>query len=164
MKAILSTLLFSAPLAGAVDFAHQVVPVLREHCGKCHTGVAKKGGFSMNTRESLLAGSENGAVLEPGKADDSLFLEVVLSDDKSDRMPPKGGRVPEDQIAVLREWIDAGLPWEDGFTFGKDAYEPRLKPRRPELLGKTWMRLRYFHSDARECGFQSQAGLHAHEH
>ena len=133
MKAILSTLLFSAPLAGAVDFAHQVVPVLREHCGKCHTGVAKKGGFSMNTRESLLAGSENGAVLEPGKADDSLFLEVVLSDDKSDRMPPKGGRVPEDQIAVLREWIDAGLPWEDGFTFGKDAYEPPLKPRRPEL-------------------------------
>src|SRR5688500_11488108 len=100
MKAILSTLLFSAPLAGAVDFSHQVVPVLREHCGKCHTGDAKKGGFSMNTRESLLAGSENGAVLEPGRADDSLFLEVVLSDDKSDRMPPKGARVPEDQVAV----------------------------------------------------------------
>jgi hypothetical protein len=130
---VLSALLLSAPVAAALDFAHQVVPVLREHCGKCHTGDAKKGGFSMNTRESLLAGSENGAVLEPGKADDSLFLAAVLSDDKSDRMPPKGGRVPADQVAVLREWIDAGLPWEDGFSFGKDAYEPPLKPRRPDL-------------------------------
>ncbi len=130
---VLSLLLLSAAAAGGIDFAHQVVPVLREHCGKCHTGDAKKGGFSMNTRESLLAGSENGAVLETGKADDSLFLEVVLSDDKSDRMPPKGPRVPEEQVAVLREWIDAGLPWEPGFTFGKDAYDPPLKPRRPEL-------------------------------
>ena len=39
---------------GQVDFAHQVVPVLREHCAKCHMKDAKKGGFSMNTRESLL--------------------------------------------------------------------------------------------------------------
>lgn len=130
---LLSILMASAPLAGAVDFAHQVVPVLREHCGKCHMGDAKKGGFSMNTREALLAGSENGAVLEPGKAGDSLFIEVLESDDKSDRMPPKGARVPEDEIDVLREWIDGGLAWEPGFTFGKDAYEPPLKPRRPEL-------------------------------
>jgi hypothetical protein len=130
---VLAALSIFAPLGAAADFAHRVVPVLREHCGKCHTGDAKKGGFSMNTRESLLAGSENGVVLEPGKAGDSLFMELLLSDDKSDRMPPKGARVPQDQVAVLREWIDAGLPWEDGFTFGKDAYDPPLKPRRPEL-------------------------------
>lgn len=130
---LLSAILIPAPLARAVDFAHQVIPILRGHCGKCHMGDKKKGGFSMNTRESLLAGSENGPVLEPGKAEDSLFIEVIESDDKSDRMPPKGPRVPGDQVDVLREWIDGGLAWEDGFTFGKDAYEPPLKPRRPEL-------------------------------
>jgi len=126
--------LLAAPFAGAaVDFAHQVVPVLREHCSKCHMGDAKKGGLSMNTREALLAGSENGEVVEPGKADVSLFLEALLSDDKSERMPPKGARVPAEQIAVLREWIDGGMAWEPGFSFGKDAYDPPLKPRRPEL-------------------------------
>ena len=126
--------LLALPIPGtAADFAHQVAPVLREHCSKCHMGDAKKGGFSMNTREALVAGSENGEVVTPGKADESLFLEVVLSDDKGDRMPPKGGRVPAGEVEILRQWIDGGMPWEPGFTFGKDAYEPPLKPRRPEL-------------------------------
>lgn len=128
-----ATLASSFTAAAEVDFPHQVVPILRQHCSKCHMGDAKKGGFSMNTRESLMEGSENGPVLEAGKADLSRFLEVLHSQDKSERMPPKGARVPEDQVAVLREWINGGLTWESGFTFGKEAYEPPLKPRRPEL-------------------------------
>ncbi|MEK7953381.1 DUF1549 domain-containing protein [Luteolibacter sp. Y139] len=124
-----------APLAARadVDFAHQVVPILKEHCSKCHMDTAKKGGFSMNTRESLLAGSEDGAVVEPGKADESVLLESVLSEDKSDRMPPKGERVPADQVEILKKWINEGMAWEPGFSFGKAAYEPPLKPRRPQL-------------------------------
>ncbi|QJE95496.1 DUF1549 domain-containing protein [Luteolibacter luteus] len=126
--------LLALPLTGsAVDFAHEVVPVLREHCSKCHMGDAKKGGFSMNTREALLSGSENGAVLEAGKAAESTFLEAILSDDKSERMPPKGARVPAEQVEVLRKWIDEGMVWEPGFSFGKGSYEPPLKPRHPEL-------------------------------
>ena len=45
--------LFATPLAIAaepVDFAHDVVPILRQHCGQCHTGDKKKGGLSLNTR------------------------------------------------------------------------------------------------------------------
>jgi hypothetical protein len=131
--ALLPLLLVPLSAGAEVDFAHQVVPILKEHCSKCHMDTAKKGGFSMNTRESLLAGSEDGVVVEPGKADDSVLLESVLSDDKSDRMPPKGARVPADQVAILKKWIDEGVTWEPGFTFGKDAYEPPLKPRRPQL-------------------------------
>jgi hypothetical protein len=132
-KLILPALLPFSQAVAEVDFAHQVAPVLKEHCAKCHMDTAKKGGFSMNTRESLLEGSENGPVVEPGNADDSLLIESVLSDDKTERMPPKGPRVPADQVEVLKKWIDEGMKWEPGFTFGKLAYEPPLKPRRPEL-------------------------------
>jgi hypothetical protein len=121
------------PLRAEVDFAHQVAPILRKHCAECHMEEAKKGGFSMNTRESLIAGSENGVVVEPGNAEDSLLFEAILSDDKSDRMPPKGPRLAADQVEIIRKWIDGGLTWEPGFTFGKEAYEPPLKPRKPEL-------------------------------
>jgi len=122
------------PLVQAeVDFAHQVVPVLKEHCAKCHMDTAKKGGFSMNTRESLVEGSENGAVVELGKSHESLLIESILSDDKTERMPPKGPRVPAEQVEVLKKWIDEGMKWEPGFSFGKLSYEPPLKPRRPEL-------------------------------
>lgn len=120
-------------IRGQVDFAHQVAPILRKNCAECHMEAAKKAGFSMNTRESLLAGSENGVVVEPGKSASSLLLEVIMSDDRSERMPPKGPRIPAEQVAILRQWIDAGLPWEPGFSFGKAAYEPPLKPRHPEL-------------------------------
>jgi mono/diheme cytochrome c family protein len=129
----LVSLAAAAQARGEVDFAHQVAPLLRKHCAECHMEEAKKGGFSMNTRESLIAGSEEGEVVEPGNAAESLLLEVILSTDKSDRMPPKGPRLPADQVEIIRKWIDGGMHWEPGFTFGKEAYEPPLKPRNPEL-------------------------------
>ena len=130
---VLSVMALLPQADAEVDFAHQVAPLLKEHCAKCHMDTAQKGGFSMNTRESLVAGSENGAVVEPGNADHSLLIESILSDDKTERMPPKGPRVPPAQVEVLRKWIDGGMQWEPGFTFGTPTYEPPLKPRRPEL-------------------------------
>ncbi len=137
MKPSLPLFLFSLALAthvrGEVDFAHQVAPVLRKYCAECHMEEAKKGGLSMNTRDSLIAGSEHGAIVEPGNSKDSLLMEAILSDDRTDRMPPKGPRIPADQIEIIRKWIDGGMHWEPGFTFGKEAYEPPLQPRNPEL-------------------------------
>lgn len=116
-----------------IDFAHEIVPVIRERCGKCHTGEKRKGGLSMNTRELLLEGSENGEVVEPGRAAKSYLLEVVVSQDEDIRMPPEGERVSAGEIALLRKWIDAGLPWEAGFAFAAPTWEPPLAPRRPGL-------------------------------
>jgi mono/diheme cytochrome c family protein len=48
---LLSAIL-SAP--AAVDFSHQIVPILREHCAECHAGDKKKGGFSFNDRKASL--------------------------------------------------------------------------------------------------------------
>lgn len=119
--------------AASLDFAHEIAPLLREHCGKCHTGDAKKGGLSLNTRADLLRGGENGKAVIAGKSGESELLKRLTSNDADLRMPPEGPGVPEEKIALLKRWIDAGAPWEDGFTFGKRAYEPPLKPRRVEL-------------------------------
>ncbi len=119
--------------AAAVDFSHEVVPILRERCAECHTGDKKKGGLSMNDRASLLAGGENGPVVQPGQAGKSRFMDLVRSADPDDQMPPKGQRLTAEQLAVLQAWIDQGAPWQEGFAFKKPAYEPPLLPRRPEL-------------------------------
>lgn len=133
LPATLVAAIMILPSRAAVDFAHDVVPVLKQHCVECHLGTKKKGGLSMNTRAELLAGSENGKVVEPGKPDDSLLLKLISSADPDEYMPPKGERVPAAKIAVLRAWIAEGLAWEDGFSFGKTGWEPPLKPRRVEL-------------------------------
>lgn len=119
--------------AAEIDFVHDVAPVLQQNCGKCHLGANKKGGLSFNTRSSLLAGGEGGKVVVPGKSSESSLIAVVVSRDPDTQMPPQGSRLTEKQVSQLKAWIDAGLPWDEGFVFQKPSYEPPLLPRRPEL-------------------------------
>jgi len=130
---ILLQLSASLTASAAVDFSHQIVPILREHCAECHAGDKKKGGFSFNDRKSLLEGGEDGAVVVSGKSAESAMIKAILSADPDDQMPPKGKRVPPEHIALLKLWVDEGLAWEEGFAFKKPAYEPPLKPRMPVL-------------------------------
>ena len=46
--------LSGAAVAEPVDFSHQIVPILRQHCVECHGGTKAEGGFSINTRVSFL--------------------------------------------------------------------------------------------------------------
>ena len=105
------------------------MPILKTHCGACHTGEKKEGGLAMNTRAQLLAGGESGQSIIAGNSTKSTLLKRITSDDKFTQMPPEGPRVAPKQIAILIRWIDAGLPWEPGITLGTSSWEPPLKPR-----------------------------------
>ena len=133
LSATLLMLATSAACAAEIDFAHDIVPVLRKQCGNCHMGGEKKGGFSMNTRESLLAGGESGKAVQPGKSAESDFIARIKSEDPDLQMPPEGSRLPAKSVEQLKRWVDEGLPWEPGFTFAGNNYEPPLRPRRPEM-------------------------------
>ncbi len=116
--------------AAAVDFVHEVAPILRQHCVECHGGEEAKGGFSINTRELFL--DDESAV--PGKPEESYFLKLIRSADPDDQMPPaKKERLGSEKLKILEAWVREGMPWESGFTFGARTYEPPLKPRRPKL-------------------------------
>ncbi|MFN6269043.1 MAG: PSD1 and planctomycete cytochrome C domain-containing protein [Akkermansiaceae bacterium] len=120
------------PLAAEVDFAHEVVPLINKHCIECHTGDKAKGGLSMDTKALLLEAD----VIELGKPEKSLMIEVVTSDDPDEKMPPpekKKAALNTKEIDVLKRWISAGVPWTEGFTFAKERYEPPLKPRTVKL-------------------------------
>ncbi len=121
---------WSGPYAVAVDFAHEVVPLLKKHCGECHTGDARQGGFSMNTRDDLLAGGDSGTPgLIPGDAAKSELLARITSDDPDYRMPTEGDPLPPEAIAVFSSWIDRKAPWEPGFAFVRTTWEPPLRLR-----------------------------------
>ena len=114
-----------------IDFAHDVQPILSKRCAKCHSGTQRKGGLSINTRQSLLSGGESGRVVHSGKSGDSPLMARITATDDSERMPPEGEPLTKPQIEMLRRWIDAGLPWEDGFAFGKNFTRAPLTPRWP---------------------------------
>lgn len=116
--------------AQAIDFSHEVVPILRKHCVECHGGREAKGSFSLNTRPLLV---ESGHI-DLEKPTESRLIELVKSSDVEDQMPPKDKpRLKPEEIKILEKWIATDLAWESGFSFAPQAYEPPLKPRRPEL-------------------------------
>ena len=132
----------AARAAQGVDFAHEVVPILRKHCGECHTGDARQGGFSLNTREDLVAGGDSGTPgLIPGASATSELVARITSDDPDYRMPSDGEPLPPEAVAVLKAWIDEGAPWEPGFAFKGTAWEPPLALREvvlpPAIDGRT---------------------------
>jgi hypothetical protein len=127
--ATLVALLAGGPV-WAVDFAHDVVPILRVHCGTCHTGAARQGGFSLNTRETTLAGGDSGTPgFVAGKAAESELIARVTSTDPDYRMPSEGEPLPAEAIAVLKAWIDEQAVWTEGFSFQGEIYEPPLRLR-----------------------------------
>ncbi len=117
------------PKSSTIDFAHEVVPILKTHCAKCHTNGTYKGSLSLDTRESLL--KSKAAV--PGKSAESELIKRITSADPEVRMPAKGDPLSEKEVRVLKTWIDEGLAWEPGFTFKVQNYLASLKPRRPTL-------------------------------
>lgn len=116
-----------------VDFAHDVFPLFKSQCSKCHGGDESEGGFSLNSRESLLKGADSGPAVVVGKSRSSLLYEVITTSDPDKRMPPEGERLTEVQIKKIANWIDEGVAWEPGLSLAKDTYEPPLLPRRPDL-------------------------------
>jgi hypothetical protein len=128
---------FGQPKDGRTDFAHDVLPILKAKCAKCHTNGTYKGGLSLDTRESLIKSKS----VVPGRSRDSEFIKRVTSTDPDLRMPSKGNPLSAKEIAALTKWIDDGIAWEQGFSFKPPAFVAPLAPRRPDLPPATQGRL-----------------------
>lgn len=124
----LTLLILNIPLS-AVDFSHDVLPLLQEHCAKCHTDGTYKGGFSMDTRETMV----NSDHVVPGDSASSDLIALLMLPDAVDRMPQEADPLSEEAIATLTAWVDEGLPWEEGFTFKEAIWQAPLAPRRPDI-------------------------------
>jgi WD40 repeat protein len=85
--------------------------VLRDQCISCHNPEKHKGGLILTSRGAALKGNDDGPVLVPGKSAESR-LTAALEPDADPHMPPKK-QLPPEQIATLREWIDAGAEWDE---------------------------------------------------
>jgi mono/diheme cytochrome c family protein len=120
------------PASHSIDFAKEIKPIFEASCTKCHGRGKEKGGFRIDTRETLLKGGDSGPAVVSGKSAESLLIALVQGFDPDNVMPKKGSRLTSAQVGLLRAWIDQGMPWDSSINFGR--LEPNnLKPRRPEL-------------------------------
>ena len=96
----------SAADAGAL-WSGKVRQILDVNCVKCHGVLEQKGGLELDTPEMVIKGGEDGAVVKPGKPEESaLFTSLEKGADP--HMPPKK-QLTDPERAAVKEWI-AALP------------------------------------------------------
>jgi mono/diheme cytochrome c family protein len=112
-----TSLVLGAATASAVDFVKDIQPIFETKCLECHNPKKVKGDLLMDTAANLLKGGEGGAGLVVGKPDESEIVKrMVLPHDHDDIMPPKGGPLPEAQVALIKQWINEGAVWPQGLA------------------------------------------------
>ncbi len=96
----------------SVSFAEDILPIFRARCAECHGAEDENGevrtevSLNLLEYEKVMAGSEFGTVIEAGDPDGSFLMDMIVAGD----MPETGDPVPEDEIALIRAWIEAGAP------------------------------------------------------
>jgi hypothetical protein len=124
------------PTARPIVFSKDIQPILDASCIKCHGRGRAKGGFQLDTRDTLLKGGESGPAVALGRSEESLLIELVSGVNPDNVMPQKGSRLTPEQIGLLRAWIDQRLPWEEGVTFARKA-PLNLLPHTPKIVVST---------------------------
>jgi hypothetical protein len=99
-------------------FEKEVRPLLAEHCHKCHSDKVQKGNLRLDSRSAVLVGGDTGPAVTMGKPNESLLIDAVSYGDLY-QMPP-GGKLADKQIAVLKRWVELGLPWPAESTIAKE--------------------------------------------
>jgi hypothetical protein len=102
-----------ATSAEAIEFFEaRVRPILVERCLKCHGQEKQSSGLRLDSRAAILKGGDSGPAAVPGKPEESLIVQAVDQTHGDLKMPPKG-KLPEPSVAMLRQWVAAGIPWTD---------------------------------------------------
>lgn len=165
---------FAVSLAVAVDtitpnaeqlefFENKVRPLLADKCYRCHSAKAEekeklKAGLFLDSRAGLLKGGDSGSALTPGDPSKSFLVEAVNYRNEDMEMPPKG-KLKEEQIKILTDWVKMGAPWPGADTTSeiaqaqpKEAYDwdrfrrehwsfkPVVKSDLPPVENRSWPR------------------------
>lgn len=117
-----------------IDFKRDVHDLLEARCVQCHGRGKASGRFSLENRETTLAGGSSGPAVVVGRSEESYLIELVAGVDPDNVMPAKGTRLTPGEVGILRAWIDQGLPWESGAGFERPPAQ-NLSPHRPSLPG-----------------------------
>lgn len=92
-------------------FEQKIRPLLVKHCYECHAAEAKKlgGNLLLDSRDGVKQGGDSGPAIGLAQPETSLLLKAIRYKDEATNMPPSG-KLPDQAIADLEEWVRRGAP------------------------------------------------------
>ena len=121
-----------------VDFAKEVFPVFEKSCLVCHGAAQQMGELRLDSKTIAMRGGTGGPAVIPGQGNASPLLKRIAHVDGVNPMPMGGAKLTNDEIALIRAWINQGAVWPDGVgrTEAKVerhwAYNPPERPVPPQ--------------------------------
>lgn len=97
------------PSSTAVTYQDHVLPLLRKHCLNCHNPDKATSDLNITTYQALMTGGASGEAVKPGSPDQSLLYRLMAHQDEP-KMPPKGPRVSDAELSLIKQWIERGAP------------------------------------------------------
>ena len=124
----------SAADEARIDFAADVQPILAKKCYACHGPDEAEGGLKFINKGSAFAETDSGEhAIVPGDVEASVLISRISTDDESERMPPEGDPLSENEIETLTRWIKEGAPWSRHW-----AFEPMEHHEVPRVDDEAW--------------------------
>ena len=119
-----------------VNFDREIRPILSNNCFQCHgpDEQQRETNFHFDTEEGAFL--DEGIIVR-GNAAESLLVKRIMNPDPKERMPPpeSGHTLTDQQIALLRRWIDEGAKWSSHW-----AWAPPKRPDLPAVRRTDWPR------------------------
>lgn len=119
----------------SISYNRDIRPIFNRKCLACHGGVKQSGGFSLLFEEDAFAATESGKpAIIPGRAGQSELMRRILHHDPEIRMPYEAEPLQEQEIALIRQWINQGAKWEKHWAYVPP--DPRIQP--PKTREREW--------------------------
>src|SRR3974390_956757 len=123
----------------SVLFNRDVRPVLTDNCFACHGFDAskRKADLRLDNADGATAIHKGKQAIKPNDLEGSELWRRINSTDPKVHMPPpeSGKKLKPEQIALLRQWIEAGAVYQKHW-----AFEPPVRPEAPQVGDASWPR------------------------
>ncbi len=142
LPGFLLALALAVPASGAVDFAKEVLPVLKRACFECHGADVQKADLRLDAKEHAFSTGGHAPVIVAGQPEASeLLRRVALPRSDKDAMPRRGKPLTQAEIGKLRAWIADGAVWPEQTASATHwAYVKPVKAAPPALRDAAWPR------------------------
>ncbi|MGH9696844.1 MAG: DUF1549 domain-containing protein, partial [Bryobacteraceae bacterium] len=136
----------ASPTKTSAQFASEVRPILAARCYSCHGPNLHQNGLRLDSLDAILKGSDSGKVVVPGHSQNSRLISRLLAQERP-MMPYGGPPLAKNEIATIRQWIDAGAPGPDstaplaaGKAPGHWSYIKPVRSPLPQVKNAAWCR------------------------
>ena len=111
-----------------LSYNRDIRPILSDKCFACHGFDEKKreAGLRLDTPEGALSDRDGNRAIVPGKPEESLLVERILSSDPNDKMPPPDSHkeLSVEEIEKLKAWVLQGAQYQKHWAFEPPVDSP----------------------------------------